>query len=379
MPKEETQENLKLLPGSVENSAEKRSPSCCCGVVGAGNSAHALASYLAKKGHRVSLYARNQSKIAHLQAGKVRASGQVEGEFDLEWVGCDPAGLSGCQYIFVCTTADAYLSVVAQLGPHLQASQNLILFSSKLGGCLEVGQALVPLGRRAPQVMETDALFACRLQSDHSVWVRGLKRWNLYSARRRSEMEHCTQVMKIFFPDLEPADNVIQRGLTDFGALAHALTVIVNMNAVDRSQPFLFYYEGYTERTVPLLEKLAQEFRNIALAYDTSLISASELLNRYYGCQTSSLLEAMKSVPNYRHSMAPESLRTRYLSEDVACTLVPAQELADRAGVETPVLDSVVTMASVLAGVDYRKSGRRLEHLGWGDLGAREIRQWMSW
>ncbi|MFA9217853.1 MAG: LacI family DNA-binding transcriptional regulator, partial [Sphingomonadaceae bacterium] len=33
------------------------------------------------------------------------------------------------------------------------------------------------------------------------------------------------------------------------------------------------------------------------------IIPASELLNRYYGCETTSLLEAMRTVPNYRFSV----------------------------------------------------------------------------
>lgn len=353
----------------------------CCGIVGAGNSAHALASYLVQQGHDVHIYARNAQKLERLQQeGAVRATGKVEGTFPLCSVGTDAQAFAeSCPTIFVCTTTNDYLDVVAQVGPFLTDGHEVILFSSKFGGSLLVDHQLQRQRRRGVRVVETDALFACRLQADGSIWVRGMKSWTLYSSPKTSQTASNRDVLERFFPNLEAAENVVQRGLTDFGALTHALTVLVNINQIDRKDSFLFYHEGFTERTITLLETMEAEFRAVAEAYDTTIISASELLNRYYGCQTSSLLEAMRTVPNYRFSTSPENLHTRYIHEDVPCTLVPVRQLAQLAGVAVPVIESVVSMASVIAKEDFMKTGRTLESLGWGDYGAGEIRQWMKW
>lgn len=353
----------------------------CCGIVGAGNSAHALASYLVQQGHDVHIYARNPDKVSHLKnEGAVRATGRVEGTFPLCSVGSQPREfVEACPTIFVCTTTMDYPDVVAQLGPYLTSGQEVILFSSKFGGSLLVEQQLLGMRRLGVKVVETDALFACRLQPDGSVWVRGMKGWTLFSSPRRSQTESNKEIVGRFFPNLEPADNLVQRGLTDFGALTHALTVLININNIDRKNSFLFYHEGFTERTVALLERMEKEFQAVAQAYDTSTLPASQILNRYYGCETSSLLEAMRTVPNYRFSVSPESLHTRYLHEDVPCTLVPVSQLARLAEVPVPVTDSVIAMASVISGEEFMETGRTLERLGWGDFGAGEIRQWMKW
>ncbi|MBT9587975.1 NAD/NADP octopine/nopaline dehydrogenase family protein [bacterium] len=351
-----------------------------CGVVGAGNSAHALSCYLAQQGHHVYLYARRAQQLAHLgPSPRLRASGQIEGTFPLSGAGSDPRRLAQeCSTLFVCTTATAYPDVIEQLAPFLHGGHTLILFSSKLCGSLEVERCLLEAGKPEVAVIETDALFACRVQSDHSVWVRGFKGWNLFCSPRPFQTHTHRALIQRFFPQLEPAQNLLHRGLTDFGALAHALTVLVNVNSVDRGDPFLFYYQGFTENTVVLLEQLEREFQNLAGAYGCSLLSASQLLNRYYQCETGSLLQAMRSVPNYRHSQAPTTLSTRYLSEDVSCSLVPAQQLARLAGLESPMLDSIVAMASVLHGIDYRRQGRTLEKLGWGGYTAQEISHWVN-
>jgi len=65
-----------------------------------------------------------------------------------------------------------------------------------------------------------------------------------------------------------------------------------------------------------------------------------DLLDRYYGCRpTDSVLNAMRTG----------------------------------AKVEIPMTEAVVTFASVLAGRDYRRTGRTLDRLGWADLSREEI------
>lgn len=339
-------------------------------VVGGGNCAHSLSVHLARRGHPVHLLVRNLDRLpAPARGGFIPAIGHVEGRYELASVGdCPATALAEAETIFVATVATAYPDVARRLAPALRPGHRVVLFSGKLGGCVEFERVLHDRGVRDVLVCETDALFASRVQDDGSIWVRGIKRWNLVTTPRRSQTAQALDVLRGFFDGLEPAQNVVQRGLTDFGALAHPMTMLANMNAIDRGEHFLFYCEGFTERTVVLLERLEAEFRRVAEAYGTELLPAEEWLDRYYGSDRGSLLEAMRSVPNYRTSVAPRSLDHRYLQEDVSCTLVPLRELARVARVETPLADAVVTMASALTGRDFAREGRTLERLGWSGL-----------
>ena len=336
-------------------------------VIGAGNSARALSAYLSQLGHNVSLLTRTSNKIPTIfERRSVVATGKIQGEFKLNKVGTDAASIiPENEIIFVATVTGAYPEVARNIAPHLKPNHKIILFSGKLGGVLEFANVLAECGAPAIPVLETDALFACRAQDDESIWIRGHKQWTLYSAQDRSTTEEYRDLVESFFPGLSSAKNLIERGLTDFGAAAHAPIVIANMNRVDRADPFLFYYEGLTERTVVILEQIETEFRAIVEAYGGSLIPMKDLLFRYYGCEDrSTLLTSMQSVPNYRHSQAPASLDHRFLIEDVSCTLVPAQQFARLAGIETPVIDAVVTFACLLSGVDCKKQGRSLQTYG---------------
>lgn len=103
-----------------------------------------------------------------------------------------------------------------------------------------------------------------------------------------------------------------------------------------------------------------------------------ELLNRYYGCDTTSLYSAMTTVTNYRHSLSPKTLNHRFFYEDVACSLVPFEQLARLAAKETPILSSMISLATCVVGEDFRKTGRTLDSLKLGDFNKSEIVQLLN-
>ncbi|MBQ7529466.1 NAD/NADP octopine/nopaline dehydrogenase family protein [bacterium] len=350
-------------------------------VLGGGNCAHSLSCYLDSIGCSVRLWVRN---VDHLfkcvrYNHHIRAFGKFEGDFHFYSVGSNLAeAVKGCSMIFVGTVATAYRDVAMRLAEFIEPGQIIVVFSSKLAGSVEFEAVLREYNPEIAEqviVCETDALFASRLQKDESIWVRGIKKWNLVCTPSRRNLDKVLSLMQTIFPVLLPADNIIQRGLSDFGALAHPLTMIANMNRVDRADPFLFYCEGFTDRTIVLMEALEKEFQSVAEAYDTKLLPAKEWLKNYYGCDDSSLLKAMCTVPNYQTSQAPDRLNHRYLKEDVSCTLVPMHYLAKLAGLETPVADSIITFAQVLSGENFLTQGRTLERLGWADLTYEELKE----
>lgn len=346
------------------------------GIVGTGNSAHALAAYLSAAGCSVRMLSRNQVKADLLDASKqIYSEDRILGRFEL--AGAHTSArlfATHCNVIFVATVATAYRDVAAQLSPYLDGRHTIILFSGKFGGAREFQQELLKDGvREMPNIVETDSLFACRLVAEARVWIRGIKRWTLFSSVTRSETEICAPIINAYFPGLTPATNLIQRGLTDFGALAHAPIALTNMHSIDRGEEFPFYYQGMTPRTVAVLEQMEEDFKTIGSAYGCELIPMKELLNRYYGCDTTNLHSAMTSVPNYRHSLSPKTLNHRFFFEDVACSLVPFEQLARLAGKETPILSSMISLASCVVGENFRKTGRTLESLKLGDFNQSEI------
>lgn len=367
--------NIPVLRVVSSNTANEQAR-LSTGIIGTGNTARALAVYLSKQGHRVHFLARSQEKLSFLDKGlELNSEGKIDGKYAMASASCiasDFAQVS--KVIFVATITTAYDEIAQRLAPYLNEQHKVILFSSKLGGTLLFEQSLRNCGAKVPLIMETDALFAARIkEDDKTIWIRGFKEWTLFSSSTRTSTMENADFLKQFFPKLSPAVNIIQRGLTDFGAVAHAPIALANMNLISRKTPFKFYYEGMTEETIAFLQAVEDEFRNIAAAYGSDLIPMKDLLNQYYGCDNSTLYSAMTTVPNYRHSLGPESLQHRFLHEDICSTLVPARQLAQLAGVKTPTLDAIVNLSSVLTKKNLESEGRSLAGLGFGGKNYKQI------
>lgn len=346
------------------------------GIIGCGNSARSLAFYLTSQGHLVWLYTRNPQKYERLiQSQSLQAKGKMEGKIKLAGITSDSEFFCNqVSVIFVATQASAYNEVARNFSSFLRPQiHTVILFSGKLLGCFDFKQGLESAKKDTIKILETDSIFASRIQQDDSIQIRGIKNWTLYGACSRTEALEYGKALNYFFPNLEPAKNLIQRGLTDFGAVAHAVISLANISRIDRGEDFYFYFEGLSLNTVCLLEAAEAEFSLLARAYGVELIPMKELLNRYYGCDTSSLFNAVRTVPNYRDSLGPKVINHRYLQEDVSCTLVPMLQLAEKSGLSLPLLNSIVNICSILANKDFVKEGRNLERLGFMKYSSSEI------
>ncbi|MEV4145041.1 NAD/NADP octopine/nopaline dehydrogenase family protein [Amycolatopsis sp. NPDC049691] len=340
------------------------------GVVGAGGEGRAVAAYLASRGLAVHLCTRNLEEVREIaRRREIVASGVLGGRFPLREVTGDPASLAGRAVVLVATVTTAYPEVAARLAPHLGAGQVVVLFSGKLCGSVEFAHALAAAGAPEVDVVETDALFAARPSGTDGVTVLGTKGWNLISGSTPAAVGRHAGLLREWFPMLEVARNPVERGLHDFGAVAHVPIALANLGTIDRAEELLFYVDGVSARTVALLERTEAEFALVARAYGARLMPMTEVLDRYYGCPATTLLDALRTVEPYRTIAAPTSLDHRFLTEDIRSTLVPLQALARCAGVATPVVDAAITIMSVLGGEDFRRTGRTLARLGWEGLG----------
>lgn len=349
----------------------------CVGIVGAGNSARALSAYLMSQGYKVNIYARNPLKAKEIPK-TLTAIDKIEGKFAFNLITSDLKELTEkSTVIFVATVTTAYADVAKKIYPYLTKKNSIILFSGKLGGVCEFVTVLKKYGVTDIPVLETDAIFACRIKDKDTIWVKGFKKWNIYTAECYSKTIKYGHILEEFFPYLKPADNFIQRGLLDFGAMAHSLIMLINMNEIDRHHKFLFYYEGFSEHTFCLLEEMEKERDRLAKAYDTKMISLIDLLDGYYQCKKPTLRETLLNVPNYKSSISPDELDNRYVFEDVGNTLVPIHYLAKKADMYLPLIESLISLASILLNTDFLKTGRTLEKLGLGDMTFEEIKEYI--
>ena len=86
----------------------------------------------------------------------------------------------------------------------------------------------------------------------------------------------------------------------------------------------------------------------------------------------------MKNNPAYYDILAPTSIYTRQLMEDIPTGVLPILELGRAAGLDMNLFDSMISICSKLLGIDFRHNGRTLSSLGLNNLSKDEILNYVN-
>ena len=86
--------------------------------------------------------------------------------------------------------------------------------------------------------------------------------------------------------------------------------------------------------------------------------------------------EGYNTSPGFDGIKAQSQLDYRYYNEDVGYTMLFWIDLADRLGVDVPLMKAMVKVVSTIMGRDYAaEAPRTLESLGLGDYTAEDLRE----
>lgn len=348
-------------------------------ILGAGNGGCAAAADLTLRGYEVRLYSRSeatlrpireQGGIEIVEAGEARKAipAVVTAEID--------DAVAGADLIVIAAPAVAHEDFAGALAPRLRDGQIVLLNPGHTGGSLHFAWAL---GKRQqvvrPLVCETvTSTYICRLTGPARVEVYRRTthlRCAAFPAKRTGEM---VGPIKEVFPNIVPARNVMETGLSNINAIMHPAGMAANAGWLEKSSgDFRFYAEGITPAVAEIIARVDEErleiMKRLGLPASTFVeIFHQAGLTTEAARESGSVYQAIhESAPN-RTIKAPASLNHRYLNEDVGYGLVPMGELGKRLAVKTPVIDALITLASVLNRRNYRQEGLTLEKMGLADI-----------
>ena len=73
-----------------------------------------------------------------------------------------------------------------------------------------------------------------------------------------------------------------------------------------------------------------------------------------------------------------QSFDHKYISEDVPVGLMPMRAFGAAAGVQTPAIDALVSLARIIAGRDFADTARTLDRMGLAGMAVPQIRRTLS-
>jgi opine dehydrogenase len=351
-------------------------------VLGAGNGGQALSAHLAMMGNSVRLYELPDfaDKLSPIQKAKgVKLTGAINGFGKLEAVTSNmKEALEGAKIVYIVVPSFGQMPIVAEAVPYLEEGSTVIFIPGNFGS-LEAANYMGEK-RTALNVTlgETDTLpYACRAVEPGVVNVWGLKKSIAVSAFPGERTNAMINDIQEYFPiPLRAAKNVLEIGFSNMNMIVHPTTVLLNAGRIESTGgDFRFYTDGVTPSVGKLQELMDKERLQIARAYGLNLLSAIEWIKTAYPVEGESIYELLAKNPVYagHGSDAPKEIRHRYLTEDIPNLLVPLADFAETANVETPIIDSIITLCSALLDEPFKETGRNLKKLGLDGLEVKDL------
>lgn len=337
-------------------------------VIGAGNGGQSIAGYLAIKGHDVSLYDIDRNKVDALkQLGCIQLKGCIEGIGEVNCFTTDiEEAVKDAEIVMVTTVANAHRAVAKSIAPYVTDGMVIILNPGRTCGALVFKQTLKDNGVTCRYYLgEAQTLvYACRIVENGTVNVIGVKDEVFLAGLPASDTNYILEKINPIYPSFVKTDNVLHTSLENIGAMFHPCVCLFNAATIERQDQFWFYRD-MTDQVARFIEKFDAERIAVGKAYGIDLLSVKEWIKfAYKDTEGETLCERMKNNPAYHDIKAPGSIFTRQLTEDIPTGVLPIMELGKAAGLQVPLLESMVNTIEALLDMDLHTNGRSLKNLG---------------
>ncbi len=349
-------------------------------VLGGGHGAHAMAADLVSKGFRVNLFEmeRFREKVQRvLDSGQIEAVGELEGHFRLNKAVLDiDEAIADVRYILIVTPAFAHREYAKLLRGRVRADQVLVFYPGAFASLLfksEFGDAPLPL------MAEVNNLpYDARLVGPGRVAIHGRNPVNiaLFPANAGSGL---IDDLRRLHPFVRVYSDVIEAGLSTVNPSIHSGLCLLSVTAIENSakRPFFLYEHGVTPASCRLDVALDQERKAIGRAFGHDLTPIEDFSGMAPGYTWQDFYMAIHGNISLTPISGPHSIEDRYFTEDTPFGLVPWSHLAQLAGVETPIISSIITIFSVIHERDWLAVGRNLRELGLDGMRPEEIIQFV--
>lgn len=347
-------------------------------VLGAGHGGLAMAGHLAIMGYKVKLFNRSEERLWGVKStGGIEVEGEVEGFGEIALATTSMAeAIESVDLIMVVVPATGHRYMAENSAPHLKDGQIIVLHPGRTFGALEFRQVLNQKHVDANVIVaETQTfIYASRAVGPGHVKIFRIKNSIPVASIRAHLIPEVLRWLRIPYPQFVPGDNIFKTSFDNIGSVFHPALCVLNAGWIEHDAEFEFYIEGASPSVAVVLEQIDAERVKVADALGIRALTAREWLYLAYSAAGANLYQAMRANPGYRGILAPNRLQMRYLTEDVPASLVPIASIGKMLGVETPMIDSTIRLASVLNQTDYWAEGRTVERLGIAKMTLRELR-----
>lgn len=340
-------------------------------ILGGGNGGQAIAGHLSILGEQVRLYDVVPATVDALnEKGGIRLYHALEGFGPIQFATTDIGkAMDGADVVMMVLPSIYHASMAEKMIPYLQDGMVVFLHPEASCGALAFRRAMEEAGCTAKIILGAAGtlLYSTRIQSPGEVYVFGVKADVPMAALPATDNQALADAIRPVIPNFHLVDDVLVTSLGNINAMMHPAPMLLNTSRIEADPfiPFAYYHEGMTPSVGKYVEAMDRERIAVAKAFGFTLRSIREDYVTMYCCGDldTPLYQLCKNNSGYDGIMTSNTLRTRYILEDIPYSLVAIQALAQVADVKTPCIDAIVTLGNTILD-DCIEEGRTAEKLG---------------
>ena len=262
---------------------------------------------------------------------------------------------------------------------HLGPEHTVVLMPGTLG-TLEFSRILGDADRNGVTLAEVDtAPYVCRKTAPDSATIWGIVKSLGLGVLPAKETETVRSRLDPLFPGIHCYPDVMACGLAAMNPVVHPAGVLLNAGRVEFSKgEFCFYEEGVTPSVAKVIMEIDSERRDVASALGYALSPADDAFHEAGFGPKGDLWATINGSWMLTRLKAPGTLESRWLTEDIPYGLAAWSSVGSQYHVETPTMNAVVDIGSVVMGFDARAKGRGVEELGIADMSLPELKQFLQ-
>jgi opine dehydrogenase len=352
-------------------------------VLGGGHGCYAAAAELSERGHNVRFWRRDASAfVPVLESGCITLrdyKGRREVRIARPTTSLAEA-MAGAEVVIIPLPATVHERLAEDLAPLFEEGQVVFLPPGTFGSYIFL-KALRKAGNKADvSFAETGTLpYLARKHGPQdgsrevvvSVYAKRLPT-GVFPARNSS---HAFARLKLLYPAIEAVEDGLSGALMNAGPIIHPPLIMMNAGPLEHFERWDIHNEG----TQPSI-------RRVTDALDAERVAIRESLG--YGAPHFPLADHYaKAGAEWMYGRAAHDkltdsgdwrekidLRThRYMMEDTCIGLSFLVSVGRWAGVETPIAESFLAIASAITGRDLYAEGRTFEALGLSSLSRKQM------
>lgn len=353
-------------------------------VLSAGNAGQAFAGGMTLNGHEVHLAAvpghDEQIKVIKTFGGVLvegtNAAGKEGGFAPVARVDTDvAAAVREAEVAFIVAPAFGQDTYFEQVVAHAREGLTVVIQPGKFGA-LRLVQMMREAGRDPSSLLitETDTfLYAAKIHGLDRIWLRGVKQVLPLAAWPASRTDEAVEQLHAIHTQYIAAPNVLSTSMSDAAYAIHPVTTLLDLSRLETMGPYRTKAYSITPQVGRMVEAVDAERCAVAEALGVATEPVLIQLHDMYGLEGDSVYAALSTTTVHVDQMTPRSADHRYVTEEVPFGLVPLAALGRIAGIATPNIDAIITLASTVNGVDYRATGRQLAAIGLEGVAAGDL------